>query len=143
MCVSVLVHACAIVTSTGVHPAPLPAPCHPVPPKSDRQRQTHCQRPQISYSLSTHPSVHMCHPCLESIFCLYISLTCSLCLSFILSHTLINAKLCIETVNIGRDMSAMLCFMQSAVGVDIASQNAAFLQPCITVEVSSPDSHVL
>lgn len=97
----------------GVHAAPLPASCHTVPPKSDRQRQTHCQGPQISYSLSTHPSVRMCQLFLASICCLCISLSCSLCLSFTLSHTLISANLYNVHSNskYALRLSRMLCFM--------------------------------
>lgn len=54
------------------HPAPLPASCHRVSPKSDRQWQTHCHGPKISYSLSSHPSVRMCQCFLASVCCLSI-----------------------------------------------------------------------
>lgn len=128
-------------------------PCRPN--QIDRGRHG-ARGPLISYS--PFPTMHQpaCrHPILASVWRLYISLSRSLCLSFTLRRTIINANMraCVHTVNLHSDKMRrwVRCFYKSKqtarcrallsakhLAETLQSKHHSLLQACMTDNISSP-----
>lgn len=145
--------ASIMTSSGGGHPAPLPASCHTVSPKSDRQRETHCYGPKISCSLSTHPSVCVCQCLLAGICSLSIFLYYTATFSMSVLHRLAHINKCKSlpaswNSSYVHRHSCMLCFIHRHLCIHVVHVWSAaiilnsgyclhiFSPPCIILKVT-------